>query len=110
MPATQTPMRLDLQKDKHLAIQWQDGRESVYPVVYLRSMCPCAACKQERAERATKKPTLSLKVLSAKDTGEPLAATGAELVGNYAIRLEWSDRHASGIYSFEYLRSIDPVR
>ena len=32
----------------------------------------------------------------------------AELVGNYALRIEWSDQHASGIYSWDYLRQIDP--
>jgi len=32
----------------------------------------------------------------------------AELVGNYALRIDWSDDHGSGIYSFEYLREISP--
>ncbi|MGN6725766.1 MAG: gamma-butyrobetaine hydroxylase-like domain-containing protein [Tepidisphaeraceae bacterium] len=30
-------------------------------------------------------------------------------MGNYAIRLNWSDKHASGIYSFTYLREISPA-
>jgi DUF971 family protein len=37
-----------------------------------------------------------------------LSATKAEMVGNYALRIEWSDGHASGIYSFEHLWSIRP--
>jgi len=32
----------------------------------------------------------------------------AELVGNYAMKIEWSDGHDSGIYSFQYLRELDP--
>jgi DUF971 family protein len=29
-----------------------------------------------------------------------------EPVGGYAVRIDWSDGHGSGIYSFDYLRSI----
>ena len=108
MSADHTPLRLDLKKDRQLTIQWQDGHESVYPVAFLREQCPCAQCKIDRQERAQRKPTLSLRVLSGNSAG-PLAAVGAELVGNYAIRLDWSDKHGSGIYSFQYLRSIDPA-
>jgi hypothetical protein len=38
----------------------------------------------------------------------PLTVVKAELVGNYALRIDWSDDHGSGIYSFEYLREIAP--
>jgi DUF971 family protein len=105
-PAT-TPLSLDLKKDAALTIQWQDGRRSVYPVLYLRSKCPCAACKEERKSLAAAKPKMSLRVLPG-NFDKPLAATTAELVGNYALRIEWSDNHSSGIYSFDYLRGIDP--
>jgi DUF971 family protein len=40
----------------------------------------------------------------------PVVVVDAELVGNYALRLEWSDDHASGIYSFQYLREISPQK
>jgi DUF971 family protein len=29
-------------------------------------------------------------------------------VGNYAIRIMWSDGHSTGIYSFEHFRKICP--
>lgn len=32
----------------------------------------------------------------------------AELVGNYALRIAFSDGHRTGIYSWRYLREIDP--
>ncbi|MDB5297122.1 MAG: hypothetical protein JWO31_3105 [Phycisphaerales bacterium] len=107
MTAASTPTRLDLQKDRQLSIEWQDGRHSVYPVGYLRAMCPCAKCKQERAEAAAAPKRLTLKVLPGNHDG-PLAAAAAELVGGYALRIDWTDGHGSGIYSFDYLRSIDP--
>ncbi len=53
-----------------------------------------------------------LTVLPAKSLGgdRPLTASGAELVGNYAIRIRFSDGHDTGLYSWEYLRQIDPDR
>jgi DUF971 family protein len=37
-----------------------------------------------------------------------LKMQSVEPVGNYAIRILWSDGHGSGIYSFEHLRKISP--
>jgi DUF971 family protein len=31
-----------------------------------------------------------------------------EQVGHYAIKIDWSDGHNTGIYSFEHLRKICP--
>lgn len=99
------PIRLNLKKDEKLEIDWQDGEKSVYSISYLRSMCPCAQCKALRAEQQQRKSLL--RVLPG-NYSQPLSALGAELVGNYAIRIDWSDQHATGIYSFEYLKEIAP--
>jgi DUF971 family protein len=101
-----TPLKLNLKKDEKLEIQWQDGERSTYTVSYLRTMCPCAQCKGVR-ESAAKKPKTSLSILPG-NFAAPIVATAAEFVGNYAIRIDWSDDHGSGIYSFEYLRQISP--
>lgn len=106
MAAAPTPLKLDLQKDRQLTIEWQDGARSIYPVAYLRAMCPCAMCRQEREEKAAAKRPM-LRVLPG-NFGGALTVLSAELVGNYAIRLDWSDSHGSGIYSFAYLLSITP--
>ena len=37
-----------------------------------------------------------------------LKMLAVEPVGNYAIRINWSDGHNSGIYSYDHLRSICP--
>jgi DUF971 family protein len=101
-----TPVKLDLKKTERLAVTWSDGRACTYPLSLLRTMCPCALCKTVRAGEKEKKKT-SLTILPGNFSG-PLAVTHAELVGNYALRIDWSDGHNSGIYSFEYLRSICP--
>src|SRR5688500_2686071 len=107
------PIKLDLKKDERLLIEWSDGRVGNYSLTYLRTMCPCALCKTVR-EGANphdlmpqpRKKT-SLNILPG-NFSEPLKVLSAELVGNYALQLEWSDGHGSGIYSFAYLRQICP--
>ena len=37
-----------------------------------------------------------------------LKMLGVEPVGNYAIRINWSDGHKTGIYSYEHFRRICP--
>lgn len=107
-----TPRRLNLKRDERLEIEWQDGQVCVYKIAYLRSMCPCAQCRTVRegaaapAGEAKKKPLLTI---LPGNYAKPLQATAAELVGNYALRIDWSDDHGSGIYSFAYLREICPT-
>ncbi|HZL35415.1 MAG TPA: DUF971 domain-containing protein [Tepidisphaeraceae bacterium] len=101
-----TPIRLDLKKDEKLEIQWQDGRVCIYSIGYLRSMCPCAQCKLVR--EGDRKSKSLLRILPG-NYASPVTAVAAELVGNYALRIDWSDSHATGIYSFQYLRDICPV-
>ena len=98
-----TPIRLDLKKDEKLEIDWQDGKRCVYLISYLRSMCPCAKCRETRAESAKRKSLLT--VLPGNYSGA-LTVISAQLVGNYALKLEFSDQHDTGIYSFQYLREI----
>ena len=105
-----TPLRLNLKKDEKLEIHWQDGHSSTFPLRYLRANCPCASCKSFREEQAAK-PKTRLTVFADKNVSEgPLTAVSAQLVGGYALRIDWSDQHNSGIYSFQYLRDIDPQR
>jgi DUF971 family protein len=109
-PADQNarPVSIDLKKDDGVTIVWNDGRTSSYPVRYLRRMSPSAEAKQLRDQMAAN--PLTVLPGRATDAGEePFTATGAELVGNYALRLRFSDGHDTGIYSWPYLRRIDPA-
>lgn len=102
------PLHLDLDRDRALTIDWSDGRRSVYPIAYLRKMSPSADARQLR-EEIEHNPLTVLPASSASADG-PLRAESAEFVGNYAIRLRFSDGHDTGIYSWRYLRRIDPDR
>nr|NIO07374.1 DUF971 domain-containing protein [Deltaproteobacteria bacterium] len=33
---------------------------------------------------------------------------GIRAVGNYAVEFRWQDGHSTGIYTFDYLRSLCP--
>ena len=101
-----TPLKLNLKRDEKLDIVWQDGRVSTYSLSYLRTRCPCTSCKVVREENAQKK---SLLTILPGNFADPLTVKSAKLVGNYALQLDWSDDHGSGIYSFEFLREIAPL-
>lgn len=103
--ARAAPRHLDLDRERGLTVHWRDGRISFYPLTHLRRMSPSAEARELREELA-RNPLAVLPTGSLRSG--PLTARGAELVGNYALRIEFSDGHSTGIYSWEYLRSIDP--
>ena len=104
------PVSLDLQKETALTVKWNDGRVSTYPVAYLRKMSPSAEARQLREEIARNPLTVLPGNAGSAGEAKPFAATGAEFVGRYALRIEFSDGHRTGIYTWPYLRQIDPGR
>ncbi len=88
-----------------VAITWSDGHQSRYDFPYLRDHCPCATCNDERLRKAEDKSPSVLPLYK-----ERVKARAAKAVGNYAIQIEFSDSHSTGIYSFDCLREICPCR
>lgn len=83
---------------------WLDGHTSRYDFPYLRDHCPCAMCNDEREKKAVAgNSSAVLPMFKPRVT-----ARKAQAVGNYAIQIEYSDGHATGIYSFGHLREICP--
>jgi len=89
---------------------WADGHSSHYDFAYLRDECPCATCNDERAKKealvAAAPGTASFNPLPMFKP-KPRAQSAAQ-VGNYAISISFSDGHSTGIYSYDYLRTICP--
>ena len=91
-----------------LAIKWDDGGESFIALGKLRRCCPCAGCKGETDILGN----IYRKAESGKaESGNELPAAAFQLVrivsvGGYAIQPVWADGHATGIYSFDYLRQV----
>jgi ATP-binding protein involved in chromosome partitioning len=92
-----TPVEIRQSGARELAIRWADGRETIYPVRDLRLACACARCVDEWSGEQRLDPA------SIPDDVRPLRI---ERVGRYAIQIEWSDGHASGIYPFRRLREL----
>ena len=85
----------------YLHLTWEDGHPSVFEIQYLRRKCPCVMCKAE-TERT---PDGGIDLPSFK-TGPALHFLKIEPVGNYALQIQFSDGHSTGIYSYEHLRKI----
>lgn len=83
-----------------LSIEWADGHASTYSYRDLRDRCPCATCTEKGA--ASPQPPGLLPLAGTR----PLKPERAELVGRYALQIFWNDGHSTGIYSFDYLRSL----
>ena len=102
---TVRPKHIDLKKDVALTIQWSDGRTSVYPIPLLRKLSPSADARELRKEMENN--PLTVLPAGVTDAG-PLTALGIDMVGNYAVCISFSDGHDTGIYTWSYLRQIDP--
>ncbi|MCL4857772.1 MAG: DUF971 domain-containing protein [Caldilineaceae bacterium] len=87
-----------------LRMTWADDHASEYPLRWLRANCPCATCREERRAAVMNTDPLRLHTGPAPST----TIAGAELVGNYAVRLRWSDGHDTGIFAFGALRACCP--
>ena len=83
-------------------ITWSDGRVTACSPRQLRDACPCATCRERRASPA---PAAPLPILAPQDLA-PLAVIGMRPVGRYAYAIDFSDGHASGIYTLDYLREL----
>lgn len=83
-----------------IAIAWSDGAESYFDFEYLRAISPSAENQGE---------VDILGVRHGGREGDP-RFTGVRvlrwaIVGNYAIRFEFSDGHNSGLYHYDMLRN-----
>jgi len=83
-----------------LMVEWSDGFSQRIPWRLLRDRCPCATCRQKRAQ-----PAPVFNILKPEEAG-PVQATAMTPIGNYAYQIDFSDGHKTGIYSLEFLREL----
>lgn len=94
-----TPSELRQAGPRVLAVRWVDGHESRYDVRTLRLSCACAACVDEWTGEGR---------LDESVVPEDVHPRQIRAVGRYAIQIDWSDGHESGIYPFRRLRALCP--
>jgi ATP-binding protein involved in chromosome partitioning len=92
-----TPSRIEQADPGTLAIAWADGVTSLFPVRALRLNCACAICVDEWTGASQLDPD------TVPSDVQPLRLHS---VGRYAIQIDWSDGHDTGIYTFERLREL----
>ncbi|MFP6654112.1 MAG: DUF971 domain-containing protein [Myxococcota bacterium] len=95
--ADHIPSKIEQRDARTLAIRWSDGVESLFDVRALRLACGCANCVDEWSGEA---------LLNSEGVPADVAPIGIEPVGRYAIQINWSDGHNTGIYPFERLRKL----
>lgn len=83
-----------------VAVVWSDGSESYFDSERLRAASPSAETQGERDVLGNQYGGSGPK----KFPG--VRVLGWERIGNYALRFEFSDGHRTGLYSFEYLRTL----
>jgi DUF971 family protein len=87
-------------RDEGILIEWDTaGHEAWFPARALRLACPCAACVDEMSGRA---------LLDAASIPDDVRPASLALVGAYGLRVQWSDGHGTGIYTFQRLLSSCP--
>ena len=89
-----TEIRLNAAKDR-LHIAFDDGTEFALSAEFLRVHSPSAEVRGHGTE--------DRKILGGKSK---VMIAAIEPVGNYAVRLLFSDGHSTGIYSWTYLHEM----
>jgi len=93
------PASIEQISDQVICIKWDDGEEQIYFADETRGKCPCASCRDKEDE--PKNPFIILKA-----NPNNVVFTGWEMIGRYAVRFSFSDKHGTGIYTYEYLKKI----
>ncbi len=97
---TSPPTAIDYYATEHrLEIAWSPRHVGQYPTKLIRASCGCANCVDERT---------GVRILDPDSVPEHIDIERMEPVGNYAIKIVWSDGHDTGIYSWSHLLKICP--
>ena len=95
-----TPTPTNLQADtagSALEISWSDHPTWKFPFHKLRDSCGCAHCIHEITGE---------KLLDPTTIPDDIHIQKMKLVGNYAVKISWSDGHDTGLYTWERLREL----
>ncbi len=83
-----------------IAIAWEDGTETFIPMEKLRAASPSAENTGER--------DLLGKVYGGTDQTDFSGVTVRtwRMMGGYAVQFDFSDGHCTGIYPYDFLRTL----
>ncbi len=84
-----------IKEERHLEIDFDDGRSFSLPAELLRVESPSAEVQGHGPSQKT--------IVSGR---RHVNIIGLEPVGNYAVRIKFDDLHDTGIYSWQYLYKL----
>jgi DUF971 family protein len=76
---------------------WPSLGERTISFYDLRCACQCAGCVDEH----TGQPLLDPQTVS-----RDISINDAKLIGNYALKISWTDGHDTGLYTWDYLQKL----
>ncbi len=80
-----------------LGIEWSDGHKGRWRLSHVRRACQCATCKDEW----TRKP-----LLDPESVDDTIQCSFIESIGRYALAINFTDGHKTGIFTYRQLRQI----
>jgi DUF971 family protein len=99
--SSEPPEAIDVTEKNEIRILWPGGPEVTIPAVRLRDFCPCAACVEEGTGR---------KLLDPATIPADIRPVEIRPVGSYAVQIQWSDGHNTGLYTWQTLRDASGLK
>lgn len=96
------PKQIKIIDKAKLSVLWNDDTTTIISLKYLRDQCPCASCKGETILFKTFRPPQPTMF-----SPDMYKVKSIEVVGGYAIQIIWKDGHNTGIYSWDYLKTLE---
>lgn len=91
-------LKIITSQPSELIIHWQNQTTTINHAYDLRLNCPCAHCVDERTGK---------KILKDEDIPLNITIESAERIGQYGVKITFSDTHNTGIYIDETLQALD---
>ncbi len=91
------PSHVEPHSPTEIFLAWNTGEKFKVPYLELRFECPCAMCVDEKSGR---------RVIQKESIANTIKPNSVELVGRYALQINWNDRHSTGMYHFDRLFEI----
>ena len=88
---------IEVDRTRHVFVEFTDGVKATFELPALRLACPCADCNAKRQRGQ------SVSIL-AETAPDEVRITEAAMAGAWGLNLDWSDGHSTGIYAFEKMR------
>lgn len=97
----QTPENIRAHSEKGvLEVVWSADDISRLSFASVRRACPCASCVDENTGR---------QILQPESVSEDIKAVAVQLAGNYALKIDWSDGHGTGLFTWAHLRKLASI-